>query len=85
MYLECALSIFSCFNHRFHAVSAQDIDVPGGPDGLAAFWANQLAGAAGALAAWCRAGSRLGRSSRGSRADKRRHARPSDFDFIPVL
>ena len=84
MYLECALSIFSCFNHRFHAVSAQDIDVPGGPDGLAAFWANQLAGAAGPLSASRGLRATLGRSH-GPCPYHGRQTAPSDFDFIPPL
>ena len=71
-FLGCARFLLSDFNHLHHAVPTKDIDLVRGADRLPAFGANQLAGAAGAFAARCGAGSCLGCSSGGSRADKGR-------------
>ena len=71
-FLGCARFPLSNFNHLHHAVPTKDIDLFRDADRLPAFGANQLAGAAGAFAARRGAGSCLGCSSGGSRADKGR-------------
>ena len=65
-FLGCARFLLSDLNHLHHAVPTKDIDLFRGADRLPAF------GAAGAFAARCGAGSCLGCSSGGSRADKGR-------------
>ena len=82
--LENALSIFSYLQHGKQAIPTQNIDVPGGPDGLAAGGADQLAGAAGPLSASRGLRATLGRSH-GPCPYHGRQTAPSDFDFIPVL
>jgi len=71
-FLGCARFLLSDFDHLHHAVPAKDIDLFRGADRLPAFRTNQLAGAAGVFAAQCGAGSCLGCSPGGSRADKGR-------------
>ena len=75
----------SNFDHLHHAVPAKNIDLFCGADRLPAFRTSQLAGAAGAFAARCDVGSRLGCSPSSSRADERRQAAASDFDLVPVF
>ena len=75
---------FLYFDHGLHTVSTQNVNFAGGTDTLTAPWANQLAGAAGPLAARCSGGARLGGSS-GPCMDEGRETGPPDLNFVPSL
>lgn len=76
--------LFLHLDHWQHTVSAQDVDLFCGPDGLAALGANQLAGAAEALVPGSGPPSRLGRAPC-PRAEEGRQTGPPYGNLAPPL